>query len=946
MAGASELLEQVLSLEGGEEQERYLREHRHLLSLEAVELLKARADHALRDDIASALSISATALAVAEILDDPRARALSARARAQALHQTGDLDGALQAYDRSQDLYQGLGDEVEEARTLLGKIDALAQGSRYDEALALADRCYGVFQAHEQPLNCGKVDLNRGNIYHRLDRHPEALQCYLRARQAFATAGDALLCAMADMNLGNSYTNLNQFRQASQSFRRASQAYQEANLTALAAMNESNEGYLHYVEGDFTAALSLFSSARERLAALGVDRNLATVDLDAGELYCALNLLDEASECYQRAAKAFQELGIHSDAARALTGLAVVAARRGEAPRALGYLQEAAATFAAEGNQLWAAIVDLHRAVLEFDAGNFTQALDRCCLARESLARQALPGKAAHGQLVEGRLRERTGDHRGAAACFRAAVRVGRQLRSHWLLYEGYYGLARVTAADWPETKERYLRRAIASLERQRAALIPEELKIAFVGDKLQPYADLVVLLLERGDEDSTRQAFEVAERAKSQALVDLLSGKVEAPRQGAVPAEVAVRMARLRAELNSLYSAVDRHERSGGQRAHLVAEGLHRDVRVREQALARLQRRVELATPEFASLGQAAFASLPAVQHALPPEGTLLEYFIARGEVGAFLVQSGGIKVFPALASYEAVSHALDRLGFQLRRPTYPAPEVDAFASHRLECSRLHLSELHRLLLEPLQAELTRRVVVVPTGLLYYVPFHALWDGAHYLVEGHEVSYAPSASVLAFCLGKGQERWERALVLAPDDAQLPHIRREAEAVARLFPQAESAVGPRATTALFKASAPLTDVIHIASHGVFRGDNPLFSTIKLGDGWLSVGDVYGLNLQSSLVTLSACDTGVNHVAPGDELLGLARGFIYAGTPSLLVSLWTVNDEATADLMELFYKRLRAGATRGAALREAQLHTMAHRPHPYYWAPFVLVGRAW
>ncbi|HEY3475094.1 MAG TPA: CHAT domain-containing protein, partial [Anaerolineales bacterium] len=135
------------------------------------------------------------------------------------------------------------------------------------------------------------------------------------------------------------------------------------------------------------------------------------------------------------------------------------------------------------------------------------------------------------------------------------------------------------------------------------------------------------------------------------------------------------------------------------------------------------------------------------------------------------------------------------------------------------------------------------------------------------------------------------------------------------------------------------------NVLHMACHGRFRHDNPLFSSLQLSDTWLTVRDTYRLDLRRcELVTLSACETGVNAVAPGDEWIGLARGFFSAGAPSLLVSQWIVDDESTAELMILFYSRLQEGTSPASALRYAQCQLLKTKPHPFFWAPFVLMGR--
>jgi CHAT domain-containing protein len=141
------------------------------------------------------------------------------------------------------------------------------------------------------------------------------------------------------------------------------------------------------------------------------------------------------------------------------------------------------------------------------------------------------------------------------------------------------------------------------------------------------------------------------------------------------------------------------------------------------------------------------------------------------------------------------------------------------------------------------------------------------------------------------------------------------------------------------------------DVLHLATHGDFRPDNPLFSGLALADGWLTALEMFDLRLNASLVTLSACQTGRSLVGGGDELLGLMRALLYAGAASLLLSLWPVEDHSSAELMEHVYQRLADGQSKRAALREAQLcllnESSARAPyaHPYYWAPFFLVGDA-
>jgi len=180
--------------------------------------------------------------------------------------------------------------------------------------------------------------------------------------------------------------------------------------------------------------------------------------------------------------------------------------------------------------------------------------------------------------------------------------------------------------------------------------------------------------------------------------------------------------------------------------------------------------------------------------------------------------------------------------------------------------------------------------------------------------------------------------------VLGVPDQNAPAISEEVRSVAAVLPQSELFVGPHATLKILKQRGPLARFVHIATHGEFRHDSPLFSGIRLGDVRLNLHDLYQLNLPAELVTLSGCATGMNAVAAGDELQGLVRGLLCAGAHTLLLSLWDVHDKTTAEFMQAFYRKLIAGESKPEALRKGMLEIRAKSPHPFYWAPFVMVGK--
>src|SRR5208282_6398404 len=155
---------------------------------------------------------------------------------------------------------------------------------------------------------------------------------------------------------------------------------------------------------------------------------------------------------------------------------------------------------------------------------------------------------------------------------------------------------------------------------------------------------------------------------------------------------------------------------------------------------------------------------------------------------------------------------------------------------------------------------------------------------------------------------------------------------------------AELIVGGEANEKALREKGAHSRLIHIATHGSFRQDNPMFSGVRLGSGYVNLYDLYQLKLEADLVTLSGCATGLNVVAAGDELLGLIRGLLYAGAQSLLLTLWDVNDQSTTEFMLSFYESLQKGESKTLALQSATSRLREKYPHPYYWAPFLLIGK--
>jgi CHAT domain-containing protein len=251
-------------------------------------------------------------------------------------------------------------------------------------------------------------------------------------------------------------------------------------------------------------------------------------------------------------------------------------------------------------------------------------------------------------------------------------------------------------------------------------------------------------------------------------------------------------------------------------------------------------------------------------------------------------------------------------------------------------------LQRLHSLLIEPLGGPFGRkeRLMIVPYGALHYLPFHLLYDGSQYLIEQYEIVILPASGLAT---RRTIRQKPGAVVVAHSwDGRLPHTLAEAQIVKRFF-GGELYAEEKAHRSVLQIEP--SQILHIATHGEHRLDQPDLSYLQLADGQLYTDDVLQQNLGYELVTLSGCETGRANVSGGDELIGLGRGFLYAGAGALLVSMWKVVDSSTMVFMKHVYKLLHVGNSKADAVRQAQLGMLAQdrQLHPAFWGAFQLIG---
>ncbi len=332
-------------------------------------------------------------------------------------------------------------------------------------------------------------------------------------------------------------------------------------------------------------------------------------------------------------------------------------------------------------------------------------------------------------------------------------------------------------------------------------------------------------------------------------------------------------------------------------------------------------------------------------VQLRIPPNTVLLDYYCSEEEIHLFLVTNTEVRTFAGLTSTLAVERLVHQWRFNLE-----SMRVGALADRQTldlaDQAYGILQRLYQLLIAPVRAHLegVQHLWIMPHATLWEIPFAALYDGARCLIEQWSPTIIPgwveqsggNDSATVDILTKPM------VVGHTDNGRLQYTLEEARAVAAMV-GAAPLIEEAATVPHIRAAAASCSLLHIATHGWFRADAPLFSVLHLADGAITAKELETWTLPATqLVTLSACETG-RSFNWGSDLLGLSRSFFKAGARRLLVSLWAVDDVATTELMVRFYQHLRAGAPVPAAWQAAQRAALVKYRHPFYWAGFVLLA---
>lgn len=900
-----------------------------------------------RIDLKQAERLADAALWVSEKIQDDASRAVGLRAVGHVHFLKGDQSPALEHYQAALRIYESLGQELDIGRTLSGALQTLIYLSRYDQAFDWAQRAHEIFARHGARLHMARLDTNMANILYRQDRFEEALELYRRALVVFSEIGNPQDVAIALKNMATCQISLTEFRDALATYRRAREVCVENQMPLLVAEADYNIAYLYYLRGEYTRAIELYRATREHCHELGDTYHQGLCDLDQSEMYLELNLSEEGGYLAKRAYETFRQLGMGYEMAKAMANIAIAASHHGDSALALELFRDSRDLFEQEHNLAWIAIIDLYQALVFYQDGRLEEAGVLCGSALRYFAASPLIGKAALCQLLLARIHMSAGRLEEARGECLAALQKLEQAESPALSYQAHFvhGQILENLGDPGQAHQSYLR-AHERLENLRSHLKAEEMKIAFLKDKLAIYEALVRMQLAQAPTAANLEAaFVYIEQSKSRSLADLIAFRGSSlPNPREAHQEVMRRVAELREELNWYTRAIQLLESGAATLKSQHIEKLRRAARQCEASLLEAVAGLRVEDKEFANLESARSIDLESIRAGLPENAILLQYYRVQDTYYACIVSRRNLKIVPTGSASE-LRRVLQLLRFQLSKFRLGPDYVRMFEQRLRDAANEHLREFYAQLIAPIAKYLdAEHLIVAPHEVLHYLPFQALLDGDSYFGDRYSISYSPSASVYYLCNTKNVTDSRGALVMGVPDPNIPYIEEEVRAVASVLPEAEVFLGPEATLDVLRDKGSRSRYVHIATHGWFRQDNPMFSSISLGNSELSLFDLYQLSLPSELVTLSGCGTGLNVVVGGDELLGLKRGLLYAGAQGVLLSLWDVNDQSTAAFMKAFYEHLQRQPNKAKAVQYAMKEIRQDCPHPFYWAPFVLVGK--
>lgn len=812
---------------------------------------------------------------------------------------------------------------------------------------------------------------NLGLLFASVGDYASAFQYFDKALPLYKELNNPSRVARLLVNLSDTYISVGEYSKAGAAATEAYQLAQQNSLALLEMLALHNSGRAMHYRGDYKGAIDNYLAALAIAQATKDSRNEGDILNSIGETYVRLGDFKKASDYHQRALDRIHDLnqpGLSGLFLRNVAGDLVNSQQPAEATRVLN--EALAAADRAKDRRLKGFVTN-DLGALYFDQGDVVKARD---YFNQALAvRREIGDKRGEAETLMylGMLEFRAKRFEGSGQYFDSAIAIARSIGHPETLWRAEFGKARVLQEQGQKTDAvATLEGSVTVIEEIRRSVVPNTLADAlFFANKQSVYELLIQLLIETGDSE---KAYEYLERSKSKQLQDKIK-----------LTSIPFKSARVRSLMSEAEDLFDTETKLGDQLAEERAkaetlrssrkiDNLSNLLAANKSQFFRIVNELRQIHPDYERFVTVKPPALAKVQRLIPADTLMLEYFPSETTLYIFEITNSDFKLRSVAVSREQLNtlvkayrgemrSTVDQLRARLltrtRRVRGPVPAEIAESS--MPTVKAAVTELYQDLIGPVESDMASKKIltIIPAGLLYYLPFPALAkdEGGHlkYLIESKAVSYLSSSDLfdLVFIKSHSDER-DNLVAFGNPDGTLPSALDEVERLKQIYPNSKVYMLWEAKKERLFDLPRGTDLLHLATHGRLDSADVNESYIKMaseganGMGKLRLSEIYDLPLDNtSLVTLSACETALGEKDPGTEIASLAQAFSIAGAPTVVASLWAVYDPSTADIMDNFYRELRKGIPKAEALQHAQIAVL-HNPkysNPYFWAPFIMLG---
>jgi CHAT domain-containing protein len=951
--------------------------------------------------LTSAVAHLESALAEFEALDRPLQVAQVQRDLAIACNLLERFDRAETLINQARSFFEAAGQRVEVARCDLAIGSRLRQRSRYQQALSVLRRAHRAFDEEGQAIDRAKARYLIGLVHIQLQAYEPARSDLEAARTVFLAANLPMRVAFTDMDLGRALWRLGDLGGARHHLEAALGWSEAHHIPYLVADCSLNLGNLHYVRGDYAGAEAAYERALDiyrqldlKSVAARCQQNLALIHRWRGELSRALDRLhravqtleDEeipvwAADCHFKIAEIYLMLGQTETAAdhtrqarewyeqeqiplsRAWCDIldAQIAALADDRGAAIRNLERARSTIASTGSPWHTGLCDrlLGDLLLAQDAAE--RAVERYDSAQRLFEALGAHVDAAACQVGRGRAHGLRGELAQAERFLSAALDVTAGVLPEWS-WQAYAELARVAQAQGEERQalKRY-RQAVEALRWVRMALPTAGLAGNLAASKEQIYDQALELAL---DLQEPEQALEIVEESSALVLMGSLHTRslqdVEDPyvqrlmtREGNLRAAIAQTRRDLLRAYDQPPDATEKARQRTGALLNTLRQKRSQHLRVLQQLSTTGHTHFDAVEPFTWSRFRDAMA-----EH-LPAPWTALVTHWQDDELLIFHADPDGVEV------HRRELGPLERTALEMATATAPERRTLIYDGRMFnsvpgaELGETYRRALYRLLIPAQVSDWLapdRLLLVVPHGPLHYLPFQTLQSGTRFLAEEAIVSLGPSLGILERLVRRSASPAARGRALlvgldafCQDRRDLEWTLREIDRLSTLYGEGSdvlrNADATRGRIQRWSRSGRLDQysILHFATHGQLDETAGTLSGLSLWEADLVPGDIERLRLTSPLVVLSACQSGLGKVHPGQEVTGLPQAFLTAGARSVTTSLWHIDDRSTIALMEDYHRRVRRGVYPARALAETQRRAIRRGESPYVWGAFLTIG---